>query len=143
MKLEFSPQSTPPGVASIAHACFKFSVTPTDLSVSLSPLGILAIGVITLAILAWAVSTYFASRRMASQAKELEHRIFESSTELTAVNEELRKEILERQQAQDDLRDPQAKFHQLADNIQEIFWMVDAVTKQAIYVHPAFEQITG
>jgi len=31
----------------------------------------------------------------------------------------------------------------MADNIQEIFWMVDAVSKQAIYVNPAFEQITG
>jgi PAS domain S-box-containing protein len=37
----------------------------------------------------------------------------------------------------------EAKFHQIADNIQEIFWMVDATTKQAIYVNPAFEQITG
>jgi PAS domain S-box-containing protein len=37
----------------------------------------------------------------------------------------------------------QEKFHQMADNIQEIFWMVDAFTKQAIYVNPAFERITG
>jgi PAS domain S-box-containing protein len=37
----------------------------------------------------------------------------------------------------------EVKFHQMADNIQEIFWMVDAMTKQAIYVNPAFEQITG
>jgi PAS domain S-box-containing protein len=37
----------------------------------------------------------------------------------------------------------EAKFHQMADNIQEIFWMVDAITKQVIYVNPAFEQITG
>ncbi|HYU45347.1 MAG TPA: PAS domain S-box protein [Terriglobales bacterium] len=37
----------------------------------------------------------------------------------------------------------EAKFHQIADNIQEIFWMVDAITKRAIYVNPAFEQITG
>jgi formate hydrogenlyase transcriptional activator len=35
------------------------------------------------------------------------------------------------------------KFHQMAENIQEIFWMVDAITKRAIYVNPAFEQITG
>jgi PAS domain S-box-containing protein len=37
----------------------------------------------------------------------------------------------------------EAKFHQIADNIQEIFWMVDAITMQAIYVNPAFEEITG
>ena len=95
LKLEFSPRSAPPGVASIAGACFKFSVTPTGLShaVSISPLGILAIGAITLTILAWAVSTYFASRRMAAQAKELEQRIVERTTELTAINGKLPKEI--------------------------------------------------
>jgi len=145
LKLEFAPRSTPPGVASIARAYFKFSATPTDLShtVSISPLGILAIGAIALVVLAWVVCTHFASRRMAAQAKELEQRIVERTRELTAVNEELRKDILERQRAQDALRDPEEKFHQLADNIQDILWMVDAVTKQAIYVNPAFEQITG
>jgi PAS domain S-box-containing protein len=41
------------------------------------------------------------------------------------------------------LREREEKFHQVADNIQEIFWMVDATSKQAIYVNPAFERITG
>ena len=31
----------------------------------------------------------------------------------------------------------------MAENIQEIFWMVDAITKHAIYVNAAFEKITG
>ncbi|HEY3619874.1 MAG TPA: ATP-binding protein [Candidatus Sulfotelmatobacter sp.] len=144
MKLEFAPPATPPGVASVARTYFKFTATPTwPHAVSISPLGIVAIGAITLIILTWAVCAHFASRRTAAQAKELEHRIVERTTELTAVNEQLRKEILERQRAQDALREPEEKFHQLADNIQQIFWMVDAVTKQAIYVNPAFEQITG
>ncbi len=80
---------------------------------------------------------------MAAQAKELEHHILERTIELAAVNEELHNEILERQRTQEVLRDPEEKFHQLADNIQEIFWMVDRFTKQAIYGNPAFEQITG
>lgn len=143
LKLEFAPPATPPGVASVTRAYFKFSATALSRAVSISPLGILAIGTIALIILAWAGGTYLASRRMAAHAKELEHRIVERTTELTAINEKLREEILEHQPAQDALGDPQEKFHQLADNIQEIFWMVDAVTKQAIYVNPAFEQITG
>jgi PAS domain S-box-containing protein len=49
----------------------------------------------------------------------------------------------ERKRAQEALLEREEKFHQIADNIQEIFWMVDAVTEQAIYVNPAFEQITG
>lgn len=34
-------------------------------------------------------------------------------------------------------------FHQMANNIQEIFWMLDAETKQVIYVNQAYETITG
>ena len=35
------------------------------------------------------------------------------------------------------------RFRQMADNIQEIFWMIDAETKKALYVNPAYETITG
>lgn len=34
-------------------------------------------------------------------------------------------------------------FRQMADNIQEIFWMLDAATYEVIYVSPAFEKICG
>ncbi len=53
------------------------------------------------------------------------------------------RDITERQRTEEALREREEKFHQVADNIQEIFWMVDAVTQQAIYVNPAFEHITG
>jgi PAS domain S-box-containing protein len=35
------------------------------------------------------------------------------------------------------------EFQQMADNIQEIFWMLDAKTKKTIYVNQAYETITG
>ncbi len=35
------------------------------------------------------------------------------------------------------------EFHQMADNIQEIFWVIDAETKKATFVNPAYETITG
>ncbi|HET7440782.1 MAG TPA: sigma 54-interacting transcriptional regulator [Terriglobales bacterium] len=41
------------------------------------------------------------------------------------------------------LRECQERFQQLADNLQEIFWMIDVATMHAIYVNAAFEQITG
>jgi hypothetical protein len=64
LKPEFAPPDTPPGVASVARTYFKFSGTPTwPHAVSISPLGIVAIGAITLIILTWAVCAYFASRR--------------------------------------------------------------------------------
>jgi two-component system cell cycle sensor histidine kinase/response regulator CckA len=34
-------------------------------------------------------------------------------------------------------------FHQMAENIQEVFWVLDATTYNVIYVSPAFEKICG
>ena len=34
-------------------------------------------------------------------------------------------------------------FQQMASNIREIFWMIDAETKKAVYVNEAYETITG
>lgn len=53
------------------------------------------------------------------------------------------RDIGQRKRAEEALREREEKFHQIADNIQEIFWMVDATSMRAIYVNPAFEQITG
>lgn len=39
--------------------------------------------------------------------------------------------------------DTEERLHQMADNIQEIFWMIDAETKKALYVTEAYETITG
>ena len=35
------------------------------------------------------------------------------------------------------------RFQQMADNIQEIFWMMDAETRKLLYVNQAYETITG
>jgi PAS domain S-box-containing protein len=47
------------------------------------------------------------------------------------------------QQAKTVFEDSEQEFHQMADNIQEIFWVVDPETRRAIYVNPAYETITG
>ncbi len=39
--------------------------------------------------------------------------------------------------------DSEQEFHQMAENIQEIFWVIDARTKKAMFVNPAYETITG
>lgn len=39
--------------------------------------------------------------------------------------------------------DREQEFQQMAGNIQEVFWVIDAATKKAIYVNPAYETITG
>ena len=35
------------------------------------------------------------------------------------------------------------EFHQMASNIQEVFWMIDAESKKALYVNQAYETISG
>ena len=41
------------------------------------------------------------------------------------------------------LLESEQRFRQMADNIQEIFWMIDAETRKTLYVNPAYETITG
>jgi PAS domain S-box-containing protein len=53
------------------------------------------------------------------------------------------RDISERRQAEAALVESDERFQQMAGNIQEIFWMLDADTKQVIYVNQAFEEVTG
>ena len=55
--------------------------------------------------------------------------------------EEMRKtnELMERQTVS--LKASEERFRQMAENVQEIFWILDPKTKKVTYVSPAFEQI--
>lgn len=53
------------------------------------------------------------------------------------------RDISQRRRAETALLESDERFRQMADNIQEIFWMLDADTKQVIYVNQAFEDVTG
>jgi len=46
-------------------------------------------------------------------------------------------------QARTVFAESEREFHQMADNIQEVFWVVDPESKKATYVNPAYETITG
>jgi PAS domain S-box-containing protein len=53
------------------------------------------------------------------------------------------RDVTERHRAQMSLLESEERFQQMANNIQEIFWMIDAETKKALFVNPAYETITG
>jgi len=53
------------------------------------------------------------------------------------------RDISLRKQAEAALRASDERFQQMADNIQEVYWLLDAETKHVLYVNPAYETITG
>jgi PAS domain S-box-containing protein len=53
------------------------------------------------------------------------------------------RDISRRKETEAALNASEQRFQQMATNIQEIFWMLDANTKEVIYVNQAFESITG
>ncbi len=52
-------------------------------------------------------------------------------------------DISERKRAAEALSDSELKFRQLAENIREVFWMMNAAGTEILYVSPAYEQVWG
>jgi len=52
-------------------------------------------------------------------------------------------DITERKRAEESLRESEQKFRQLAENINEVFWITDPTKHQMVYVSPAYEDVWG
>lgn len=52
-------------------------------------------------------------------------------------------DITARKLAEESLRESETRFRQLAENIQEVFWMTDLTKNEMIYISPGYEKIWG
>ena len=52
-------------------------------------------------------------------------------------------DITERKRTEQALQTSEERFRQLAENIHEVFWMMDPIAHEVLYVSPAYEQIWG
>ena len=71
-----------------------------------------------------------------------DHAIYDENGQLIEF-QSVGRDITERKQAEQDLLASEERFRQLANNIEEAFWMTDAETGKEIYISPAGEKIWG
>jgi PAS domain S-box-containing protein len=69
--------------------------------------------------------------------------LFFLSKSLLLLREQQREAVSALDSTEASLLESEQRFRQMADNIQEIFWMIDAKTRRTLYVNPAYETITG
>jgi diguanylate cyclase len=83
-------------------------------------------------------------------SETLVNKLAEKAEELQIANQrlerhaaELQLEITERKRAAEELRGSELRFRQLAENVREAFFLLDAKSGEMLYVSPAYESIWG
>lgn len=52
-------------------------------------------------------------------------------------------DITERKRTEKALQESEELFRQMAENVNQVFWMIDCLTQELIYVSPAYEKVWG
>lgn len=63
--------------------------------------------------------------------------------ELVAINQRLERQIADCAQIEWALHDCEERFHQLTDQIREVFWIYGIAEERMLYVSPAYEELWG
>ncbi len=74
---------------------------------------------------------------------DLEMRVIQRTADLAQANQVLRTEIVDRQRAEEELRASELRFHQLADNLDVVFWLIEPDCSELVYLSPAYEKVWG
>jgi PAS domain S-box-containing protein len=82
-------------------------------------------------------------QQIEQQNQILEAQVAERTAELEQANAQLRAEVTERQQVEKALRESEQQFRQIAENVQEVFWMKSIGSAELLYVSPAYEKVWG
>ena len=112
----------------MAAASFMPSAEPPNLThaVSISPLANNAIAVITIVVLTAAILTSSVDRQTQAKIQRLnemlEQRVDDRTRQLAVANEELRREIAERQRVEDELRQSKDHLRLVIDTIPQQIW---------------------
>ena len=64
-------------------------------------------------------------------------------TKLSRTNEDLEQEMAQRKRVEEELRDNEERFRQMAENIREVFFLVDHQNHSLMYINPAVEDVWG
>lgn len=75
--------------------------------------------------------------------EDLEKRVEQRTGELGQANRRLQNEVDERKRSEAALLMSEEKFRNLAENIKEVFWLVNSETKEVLYISPGYTQIWG
>lgn len=78
-----------------------------------------------------------------SYSETLIRKLEEKMLQLEETNKALQQDIAERKVAEEKLRESEERFRELAETIQEVFWMTDPGKNRILYVSPAYEKIWG
>ena len=82
-------------------------------------------------------------RQLEKHGEELETKVAERTLNINASNERLEKEVEDRKRAENEARESEMRFRQIAGNIDVVLWMMTPNLDRMVYISPVFERIWG